>query len=152
MSPAPNRYHQVISRNVEFMLMKYLETHPLGEMYHAPCDVYLSENDVFQPDIVFVRRENFGVLTDAGIEGAPDFVVEILSPSNAHLDRKAKLRVYARTGVAELWLVDPERRLVQVFHLQADAQRPVVTCGEGDSFSSAHFPGLDIKGTEIFKQ
>src|SRR5689334_3185039 len=95
MSPVPNRYHQVISRNIAFLLLKHLEKNPLGELYHAPFDVYLSEHDVFQPDIVFVRKKNFDVLTDAGIEGTPDFVVEILSPSNAYLDKQAKLRVYA---------------------------------------------------------
>jgi Uma2 family endonuclease len=152
MSPAPNRYHQVISRNIMFMLLKYLEAHPLGELYDAPFDVYLSENDVFQPDLVFVKKENFGVLTDAGVEGTPDFVVEILSPSNAYLDKKAKLRVYARTGVSELWLVDPETRVVQVYHLQADAQKPAATYTEGDAFNSPHFPGLAISVTEIFKR
>src|SRR5687767_7360021 len=75
MSPAPNRYHQIISRSLEFMLLKYLEQNPRGELYHAPFDVYLSENDVFQPDIVFVTKSNYRVLTDAGIEGTPDLVV-----------------------------------------------------------------------------
>jgi Uma2 family endonuclease len=152
ISPAPNRYHQVISRNIVFMLLKYLEAHPLGELYHAPFDVYLSEHDVFQPDLVFVKKENFDVLTDAGVEGTPDFVVEILSPSNAYLDKKAKLRVYARTGVRELWLVDPETRVVHVYHLQADAQKPAATYTEGDTFSSPHFPGLAIRVIEIFKR
>lgn len=152
MSPAPNRYHQAISRNIEFILLKYLERHPIGDLYDAPFDVYISENDVFQPDIVFVKQENFGVLTDAGVEGTPDFVVEILSPSNAYLDKKAKLRVYARTGVKELWIVDPETRLAHVYDLQADPERPAATYGERDTFSSAHFPGLVISGAEVFKK
>ena len=152
MSPAPNRYHQVISRNIEFMLLKYLEAHPLGELYHAPFDVYLSEHDVFQPDVVFVKKENFGALTDAGVEGTPDFVAEILSPSNAYLDKKPKLRVYARTGVRELWLADPETRVVHVYRLQVDAQKPAATYTEGDTFSSPHFPGLTIRVIEIFKR
>ncbi len=152
MSPAPNRYHQVISRNLVFLLLKYLEQHPLGELYHAPFDVYLSDHDVFQPDLVFVRKENFAVLTDAGVEGTPDFVVEILSPSNAYLDRNAKLRVYARTGVKELWLIDPEARVIQVYQLQADARAPAATYTEADTFNSAYFPGLDIRPTEIFKR
>jgi Uma2 family endonuclease len=91
-------------------------------------------------------------LADAGVEGTPDFVVEILSPSNAHLDKKAKLRVYARTGVKEFWMVDPETRLVHVYQLQNDAQRPAATYAEGDTFSSPHFPGLAIRGTEVFKR
>jgi len=152
MSPAPNRYHQTISRNIEFLLLKYLERHPLGELYDAPFDVYLSEHDVFQPDIVFVRKENSEVLTDAGVEGTPDFVVEILSPSNAYLDRKAKLRVYARTGVKELWIVDPDSLQVQVYFLEQDAQSPTATHGAKDWFASPHFPGLKISVAEIFKR
>lgn len=152
VSPAPNRYHQVISRNIEFMLLKYLEPHPLGELYDAPFDVYLSENDVFQPDLVFVARANYGVLTDAGVEGTPDFVVEILSRSNAYLDKTAKLRVYARTGVKELWLVDPETRRVHVYELQNDAQNPRATYQTQDEFTSPYFPALTISVAEIFKK
>lgn len=152
MSPAPNRYHQIISRNIEFMLLKYLEANPRGELYDAPFDVYLSPHDVFQPDLVFVARENFSVLTDAGVEGTPDFVVEILSPSNAYLDKKAKLHVYARTGVKELWLVDPDTRLVHVYALQQNAEQPAATFDEKDTFASSHFPGLAIRVAEIFKR
>jgi Uma2 family endonuclease len=152
MSPAPNRYHQVISRNIEFMLLKYLEANPRGELYHAPFDVYLSEHDVFQPDIVFVGQENFRMLTDAGVEGTPDFAVEILSPSTAYLDKKSKLRVYARTGLKELWIIDPEPRLIQVYMLQENAGQPVATYSESDSFTSPHFPGLEIHGSKIFRK
>jgi Uma2 family endonuclease len=152
IAPAPNRYHQIISRNIEFLLLKYLEKRPLGELYDAPFDVYLSEHDVLQPDIVFVKKANSEVLTDAGIEGTPDFVVEILSPSDAYLDKKAKLRVYARSGVTELWLVDPDTQTVQVFYLQRDARKPAATFGQDDTFTSPHFPGLKISGREVFKR
>jgi Uma2 family endonuclease len=152
MAPAPNRHHQVISRNIEFMLMKYLEANPRGELYHAPVDVYLSRHDVFQPDIVFVAEENFKVLTEAGVEGTPDFVVEILSPSTAYLDKKFKLQVYARTGLKELWIVDPEPRLIQVYMLQENATQPQATYSECDSFTSPHFPGLEIQGAGLFKR
>jgi len=152
LSPSPNRYHQIVSRNIEFLLLKYLEEHPVGELYHAPFDVYLSEHDVYQPDIVFVKKEHFEVLTDAGIEGTPDLVVEILSPSNAYLDKKAKLHSYARTGVNELWLVDPDTRLVQVYFPQQSAQSPSATHGEKDSFVSPHLPGLEIALAAIFKR
>ncbi len=152
MSPAPNRYHQVISRNLQFLLMKYLEANPIGELYDAPFDVYLSEHDVFQPDLVFVKQEHFGVLTDAGVEGTPDFIVEILSPSNAYLDKKNKLRVYARTGVVELWLIDPETRTVHVYDLQQNSDKPRATFGEQDTWTSPHFPGLNISGAAIFRK
>ena len=76
MAPAPNRYHQDISRNLEFILLNYLKECPLGVLYDAPFDVYLTETDVFQPDIVVVFNANLRLLTDAGCEGPPDFVVK----------------------------------------------------------------------------
>jgi Uma2 family endonuclease len=100
MAPAPDRFHQDISFNLEFILAKYLETHPLGKVYDAPFDVYLTEHDVVQPDLVFVARAHYSILTEAGAEGAPDLVIEILSAQTAHLDRQLKLRVYARITCA----------------------------------------------------
>ena len=73
MAPAPNRFHQGISSNIEFILAKYLETHPVGMVYHAPFDVFLTDINVFQPDIVFITKNNYKVLTDIGVEGTPDF-------------------------------------------------------------------------------
>jgi Uma2 family endonuclease len=151
MAPAPNRFHQDISQNIEFILNKYLEKHPLGRTYHAPFDVYLTNNDVFQPDIVYVTNENSTVLTDAGVEGTPDFVVEILSPSTAFLDTKSKLRVYARCGVKELWIVDPQVKLVHIYLLQKDSGRPAATHDEKATFTCQFFPGLKIRCKAIFK-
>jgi Uma2 family endonuclease len=90
-------------------------------------------------------------LTHAGVEGTPDFIVEILSPGNAYLDKTAKLRIYARTGVSELWIVDPQARAVQVYFLQQDSERPLATYLEPDTWTSPHFPELRIAGTEIFR-
>src|SRR5262245_48094282 len=96
MAPVPNRYHQDILRNVFFILCSYLKKHPIGVIYSAPFDVFLDEINVHQPDIVFVSKKN-DILTSAGAEGAPDFVVEILSPKTAFLDKGGKLRVNARS-------------------------------------------------------
>ncbi|MEK7678404.1 MAG: Uma2 family endonuclease [Verrucomicrobiota bacterium] len=151
MAPAPNRYHQDISRNVEFLLMKYLEKHPIGKLYDAPFDVYLTEHNVFQPDKVFVANERLSVLTRAGAEGAPNLVVEILSDRTAHLDRNPKRRVYAATGVQEMWIVDPHARTIEVYHLQKDHEHPAAVYQEKDTFTSLCFPGLNIRAKEIFK-
>lgn len=152
MAPAPNRYHQDISGNICFLLAKHLEKHPLGKLYTAPFDVYFDEINVHQPDVVFVSNKNKSILTHAGAEGAPDFVVEILSPKTAELDKKPKRRVFARSGVNELWIIDPEMKLVHVYFLQKDADRPAATYSEKDIFTSPHFPGLKISGAKIFKR
>lgn len=152
MAPAPNRYHQEISRNLEFIIGRFLEKQPLGKMYHAPFDVVLGEYDVFQPDILFVSKERYGILTEAGAEGAPDFIAEILSPRTATLDVVNKKKQYAHTGVAELWIIDPKKRRIEIFHLQENPRHPVAIHGEKSSFESRTFPGLTFEGAEIFAE
>jgi Uma2 family endonuclease len=152
MSPAPNRYHQDIPRNLEFLLLTYLQEHPIGVLYHAPFDVYLSETDVFQPDIVIVLNANLGLLTDAGCEGPPDFVVEILSPKTRRLDLENKKRVYARLGVKELWIIDPEPREVVVYQFAKNAAEPVDRWHRSDTAASPLLPGLKIELEEVFRQ
>ncbi len=151
MSPSPNRYHQHISRNIEFVLMKYLEAHPSGIVYHAPFDVELTDLNVYQPDIVFVRNAHRSILTDQGAGGAPDVVVEILSPRTSRFDLGVKREVYARTGVEELWIVDPDAKRLMVYRLQENADSPHATHGETATFTSPLFPGLTFLTTEFFR-
>lgn len=152
MAPAPNRYHQDISRNLEYILLEYLEEHPLGKLYDAPFDVYLDDHNVFQPDIIVVMNERRAILTDAGAEGAPDFVVEILSPKTARFDRDSKRRVYAARGVRELWIIAPEPRTIELYLLGQDAANPAATYSEADTFESTLFPDLRFRGAKIFAQ
>ena len=88
----------------------------------------------------------------AGAEGAPDLVIEILSAKTAKLDRKLKIRVYARTGVKELWLVDPDLRVVEIFDLPKDSQQPAAIHRENDRFTSSFFPGLAFEVSIFFKR
>ncbi len=150
MAPAPNRYHQDISRNLEYILLDYLEEHPIGKLYDAPFDVYLDIYNVFQPDIVVVMNPRLKILTDAGAEGAPEFVVEILSPKTARLDRDNKRRVYASAGVEELWIIAPEKQTIEVYLLQENAAAPAVAHGVEARFASAFFPGLEFDAARIF--
>jgi Uma2 family endonuclease len=152
MAPAPNRYHQDISRNIEFLLLKYLEKYPRGKLYHAPFDVYLDKYNVFQPDILFVATERLAVLSDRGAEGAPNLVIEILSTRTADLDRETKRKVYARTGVEELWVIDPWEQTIGVYHLQKDATKPAAVHKAKNTFTSPQFPGLKISAAEILKR
>ncbi len=152
MAPAPNRYHQDISRNLEYILLEYLEKHPIGKLYDAPFDVYLDQYNVFQPDILVVLNDRLAILTEAGAEGAPDFVVEVLSRKTARLDRDNKRRVYATSGVRELWIIAPETRQIEIYLLPQDAANPVATHGENDNFESALFPELTFSAPRIFAQ
>jgi Uma2 family endonuclease len=150
MAPAPNRYHQVISRNLEFILLSFLEEHPIGELYHAPFDVYLSDIDVFQPDIVVIRNENLRILTAIGAEGAPDLVIEILSPRTRILDLEPKRQAYSREGVTELWIIDPAPQTVAVYRFNENLEAPVAVKEAVDILESPLLPGLQIDLQKVF--
>lgn len=150
MSPAPNRYHQDISRNLEFELLLYLREHPVGVLYDAPFDVYLDDINVYQPDIAVILNANRGILTDAGAEGAPDLIVEILSPKTRRIDLDPKKKVYARCGVKELWIIDPEPRRVEVFELSTSADKPARVWGADATMSTPLLPGLAVSAAKVF--
>lgn len=126
VTPAPGRRHQRISMDLATALNTFVRDHDLGEVYHAPFDVLFAEGDYMEPDLVFVRKERLGVLSDRGVEGPPDLIVEIVSPSTAGRDRGVKLDRYRHFGVAEYWIVDAEARAVEVWDLGAGAGEPVV--------------------------
>jgi Uma2 family endonuclease len=151
MSPSPNWHHQKISRNIERAIDRYLEENPLGELFHAPLDVCLTEINVYQPDVLFFSEARKAILGERCIEGAPDFVVEILSESTAHLDKGQKRKIYARTGVKELWFVDPGLKEIAVFDLKKSAETPKATYSGKDKFGSPVFPGLKFSCAEIFR-
>jgi Uma2 family endonuclease len=152
MAPAPNRHHQRISRNLQFILTEYLKQNPTGELYNAPFDVILSDVDVFQPDLVFLTNEHLDRFIDEGLEGTPDFVVEILSPRTAELDRHTKPTQYAKFGVQELWIIEPETRRVLVYHLQKRAEHPVSVYEDDEFIECVFFPGLKISTAKIFAE
>jgi Uma2 family endonuclease len=152
MAPAPNRFHQDISRNLQGALDRYLETNPIGILYNAPFDVYLTEIDVFQPDLIVVLNSNRSILTDAGAEGPPDLVVEILSPKTRKLDLVNKKRVYARLGIKELWIIDPEDGTVTVHQFEQNPNNPTKVWTEQDRASTPLLPGFSTKIASIFRR
>ncbi len=126
MSPAPNRKHQKLSWVIVKAIGEYIEKEKLGEIYYAPIDVFIQPGrNTFQPDIVFVSTENASLLSDRGIEGAPDLVVEILSEGNKQHDTVKKKAVYERCGVKELWYVDPMKRYTYGFILEKGKYRAI---------------------------
>lgn len=152
MAPAPNRYHQEISRNLELILGNYLKKNPLGKIYDAPFDVYLDQTNVFQPDILYVSESRYSILTPEGAEGAPNLIVEILSPRTARLDLHNKRRQYARHGVEELWIIDPVPRTLSVHRFHENSEEPVQVLPQSGQVSTPHFPDLIIDLSEVFAE
>jgi Uma2 family endonuclease len=151
MSPSPNTTHQTIIGRIYLAIANFLEKNPLGEVFVSPLDVFLGDTNVYQPDVLFVSNRRRSIIAEKGIEGAPDLVVEALSPATAHFDRGSKRKVYARYGVREFWLVDPDTRTIQVYLLEKNAEKLAATYGEKAVFESALLPGLKFKAAGIFK-
>ncbi len=120
MVPAPIPYHQDISKNLFFLLNNHVESKNLGKVYYAPIDVVLSDENVVQPDILFISKKRFSIITEKNIRGAPDLLIEIISPATREKDRLLKRKLYAKFGVREFWLVDGEKKEVEVLTLKRE--------------------------------
>jgi len=123
MTPAPGTGHQSISARVVTFLVTHVEFAGLGRVFAAPVDVELAPDTVVQPDIVVVLSANLHRITPSRIIGAPDLVVEILSPGTAGYDRREKQDAYARSGVGEYWIVDPGAQTVELLTLDQGGYR-----------------------------
>jgi Uma2 family endonuclease len=152
LSPSPSYFHQILAANLFRALDAVVRKKRLGVVLFSPLDVILSEEDVLQPDIVYVSNARRGIIAPEGLRGAPDLCVEVLSPSTRELDREAKRVLYARHGVVELWLVDPDARTVELFRLQEEPHKPTGIYGEGQTLISGLFPELTISVNEVFAQ
>lgn len=118
VNPAPNLNHQTISRRFQFQLYSQIELTGHGVVFNAPVDVQLTEFDIVQPDLVVVLTANREILTQPKIDGIPDLVIEILSPSNPQHDRDIKKQLYQRAGVREYWIVDPMQTAIEPYVLK----------------------------------
>ena len=146
----PPRAHQASLRNISTPFDTYIKANRLGEMYYAPTDVILSDINVVQPDILFVSNARSHILVDEGIRGAPDLVVEILSPSTAQLDKVRKRELYARFGVPEYWQADVDDLNVLVLTLAGDDYETAGIYGLGETLVSPLLPGFRLDVDDIF--
>ena len=150
MVPAPNRKHQEVLLTLARKLGDFTEEHRLGKVYVAPFDVVLSDTDVVQPDVLFISRAREHTVTDDNVRGAPDLVIEILSPSTADRDLGYKYDLYGRHGVLEYWIVDPMAETIAV-HRQRDGRLEAAgTLGRGDTLRTALLKGLELRLDDVF--
>lgn len=135
-----------------FLLRRHAAKHRLGKVFIAPLDVYLTETNVFQPDVFFLSNANLPLMRPDGMHGAPDLVIEIVSPSNAALDKKRKRPVYAQCGVKEMWLVDPVLEQIHRYDFAADVAKPVRIVDSEESFETPLLPDLVVSAVEVFRR
>jgi Uma2 family endonuclease len=152
VTPAPLRRHQQLATRLTVAVGAWLREHPVGEVYTAPLDVILSDADVVEPDLLFVSNERREVL-GKWIHGAPDLVIEILSPGTRRTDEITKRHLYDRVGVREYWIVDGEIEVVKVYRRQDDGSFPRVadlSREEGHSLDTPLLPGFSFALAELF--
>lgn len=141
--PAPNLAHQeIILRLSSWLLNKLQEIH--GKVYISPTDVILDKTHIVQPDVLWVAEERLSILDVNRVNGAPDFIAEVLSPSTARFDRRDKFRLYERHGVRELWFADPAAHLIEVWRLDVGKFQFIDAYGTGETFESALFGAVEV--------
>ena len=148
--PSPNTAHQTVSIKLATKMHYFVKERNLGQVFHAPYDVLFTDTDVVQPDLIFVSNEREHIRTPANIQGAPDLIVEILSPSSSRRDWRDKRELYANHGVKEYWIVDPTNRIVWVMLLRGGALVEQGAYGEGDTVTSSTLEGFSVGLDEIF--
>lgn len=144
VTPPPIWGHQRGLGKLYIRVGQHVYAHDLGEVVPAPVGVVLDDANGIQPDLVYVSRERLGIISQRGVEGAPDLVVEVLSPSTRSRDRGVKMQRYAAAGVPHYWIADPRTRTLEAYRLAGQGYELVGTYGPGDVFRPELFPGLAI--------
>ena len=112
---APKPLHQQISRRVTAAFEIFLQANPIGDYFYAPIDVFFDKYNNTQPDILFIQKDrSFIIDLENGIMGAPDLIVEIISPSSIKMDRFDKKELYKTFAVKEYWIIDPKNQTVEI--------------------------------------
>jgi Uma2 family endonuclease len=151
MSPSPILSHQRIIRRLALRLDDFIKRLQLGEIVLSPMDVYLTDEDVYQPDLIFIRKENVHLLDpNDRIRFVPDLVIEVLSPSTGSYDYSRKKRIYCERGVREYWIVDPEDRTIEIMVRDGAFYQTVALLRPPSLLESGMFPGFSMETEEVF--
>lgn len=150
MSPSPNLRHQTVVARIFVALFNFVEPRRLGIVRASPLDVILSQEDVLHPDIVYVSNERRMILMTEGLRGGPDLCVEVLSDRTQAIDRGMKRILYARHGVTEYWIVDPETNTVEVYRLQENPSVSARTLTSSDILATPLLPDFSLTLDGVF--
>jgi Uma2 family endonuclease len=150
VAASPFLNHQSILANLRFQLYSQINEHRRGSVFPAPTAVQLSPHDIVEPDLLVVLSEHASYLTQPKVDGPPDLVVEILSPSSRRKDRDLKLRLYRRAGVGEYWIVDPQSRQVEQYRREGDLLVAAGTFSDRIAFGAV--PGVVVDLTRVWDE
>jgi Uma2 family endonuclease len=150
VAPPPGWGHQRGIAKLLLIVGGHVYRHGLGEVVTAPVGVKLDDENGIEPDLIFISNDRRHIIVDRGVEGAPDLVVEVLSPRTQSRDRGVKMRRYAAAGVAHYWMLNYRRPLLEAYRLGDAGYELVGRFRPGDVFRPELFPGLEIAIDDIF--
>jgi Uma2 family endonuclease len=150
-TPSPNTAHQRAVRRLVVALSDYVEKNERGEIFVAPYDVVFSKWTALEPDLLFISKGQRSIITETNVQGLPDLVIEILSPSNEAYDRTTKLAAYEKAGVPELWYFDPAVKTAEILNRGPDGRYAITAKLSGnDAIVSKVLRGLSLTLDEVF--
>ena len=144
MSAAPSTRHQRLIVELVYIFRSFLQTHPVGTVFAAPAQVVFDELESVEPDSFVVLKEGRADITERRVRGAPDWVIEVLSPTNREYDLETKRKLYARYGVV-YWVVDPEAEEILTWDVEGKA-----ICQQGNEAEVSVLPGFGLEPTLLF--
>ncbi|SFB07898.1 Endonuclease, Uma2 family (restriction endonuclease fold) [Cohnella sp. OV330] len=164
--PEDGQRYEVLDGSLELMSGPSLVHQMLGAKLHlitqscsseyfillAPLDVILSPRNVAQPDVIFIHRGRTDIMTMRGIEGAPDLVVEVLSPGSRHRDKVRKLDIYGKHGVQEYWILDPVARTLERYEQEGNRLTLTELFEGEDRVVSDKLPCISFALSELFAE
>ena len=150
MTPAPHPIHQLVSQELAYQLKQTCQHEYI--IFVAPIDLILSDYEVRQPDLLMIHKDRTELVTNRGIEGAPDLIVEILSPSSIKRERMDKLHTYAKYQIKEYWLIDPIQKFMEQHILNKDRYVLNEVYMQNETIKSSHIPCAHFSMEDIFEE
>lgn len=148
VTAAPFLRHQRVLRRLLLAFDRHIQEHGGGEVFMAPADVVFSQINVVEPDLLFIAKDQLEIMTEKNVQGAPALIAEVVSDSR--MDRVRKRDLYARFGVPEYWVVDPDADRVEVYRLDDGSYPKPQLFEPGDVLAYARLPGLQVDVAALF--
>jgi Uma2 family endonuclease len=146
----PGRRHQRVLGRLYVILDAHVRASGHGELFLSPFDVIMTNITVVEPDLIYVDDARLQIVSERGVEGSPTLAVEIISPYSKQIDRRRKMALYAAHDVTWYWIVDPDVRTVEAYHLEGETYRLEVTLEGTAPRALPPFPGLPIDPAAVW--
>src|SRR3989304_674229 len=143
--------HQQVIKVYPGIIWNFVKQKGLGNVFDAPIDIVFDDDEVFQPDIVFIKSENQSIIGKNAIQGVPDLIVEIVSPSSTFYDTIEKKDIYRKYGVKEYWIIFPDEKVIEVLSLEKGEYLQFCKSKKEGIVKSKILEGLEIDSKDVFE-